>query len=501
MNVYKVIITGISAIFFFCICVNLIAAISAPVCPTVFAGSDGKYEIYWFYPGLHETSAGELSKYPDDVGAPSVVGGQYAIMTRFGLEPPAVVNGAALYIANFDPFPNQPGDQFTPLKLFLGRSFDNGCFAYERTYVLALDSSACGLGEIVGIDDIGFSSILHNIWIGLEWPGEESISPFIGASYNPVGLEQYILETGETSCFIREAQKNYMLEIGLLNWTAGNNPEGISESVPEGLLFEVLFAEDTLNNPGQYEVLDVVGPDSLFAAVNIAAEGFICIRASNGIDTARSVWTGLDSRHLPDIAVYPPVLEMPRNKMTADFYDFALANTGPNSLSVQLDYDSLLMRPSSRILSIEPGETAVVGLELLAGSDEDSLLNSTITILSSEDKYPILYHVKFLSPEPTGIEEAGQGLPIAFSISEAFPNPFNGSVSYKVASFSESRLNLEVFDILGRLVCQEEMVVNDGLLFTWTGQDDAGRDLASGVYIFRFSNGPESIIRRAILIK
>ena len=501
MNSQNVMLFGIIAIVSLFIINPVMASVSAPICPTIFAGSDGGFEIYWFYPGLHETSIGNLSEYPADIGAPSTEGGHYAIMTRFGSEPPMVVNYAATYIAGYNPSPDSSGYQSTPLSLTLGQPAANNCFTYDRIYEVYFDSTICGLGAIVEVSNIEYTNILHDIWVGLEWPEQEQILPYIGVGYCPAGSEQLILAMGETACLVSEPQQNYMLGLKLLSWTAIGNSESVIKQFSENLSFEALFAEDTSRVLNQYLILDVTGSDSLFTSVNINEKGYLCVRAIDGIDTAQSEWIEFDPDKRPDLVVNPPLLEMTRNKITSNSYDFALANTGSTGLSVRLDYDSTLLKSNPSAMNLEPGEMAVVGLELMNDQTEDSLLNSTITILSSEDKYPILYHLKFLPPEPTGIEENGSELPAGFSVGQAHPNPFNGSVRFEINTSNDSGIDFEVFDILGRRVYHEEFIKGEHRSVTWDGRDGAGRNLASGVYFFRFSSGSGCLIRRAALIK
>lgn len=503
MNAFKVISIGISAVFCVFLCVPLMANVSGPLCPTIYAGSDGKIEIYWFYPGLHETSAGNLPNNSDifGMGAPAVGPGRYAVVTRFGLDPPVLIHHAVTYIVNSDPFSELPGDQFTPITLFLGRQTDDGCFSHIREYKIGLDSSVCAFGDFVTVDNIDYQTARHEIWVGLEWPTDTNAAPLIGINYSPTGLDQYILEIEESACPRSEAQQEYLAGIRLLDWAERKDPDEMPADSDEALFFEVLFAKDTGDFLNQPELLDIVGADSLHSSVDFTNNGFICIRANDSITAAMSAFVYLDSSQLPDLSVNPPLLERPFDKYAPNFYNFELVNTGSETVSLQLDYDSLLMRLDPQSLEIEPGEEAVVGLYLLADHAGDSLLNSTITIFTSDNKYPLLYHLKFVISEPTGIAGDTRVFPGNFSVTDAYPNPFNGNVRFGIDFPARKGMLFEVYDILGRRIYDDVLTERSGQAFIWPGRDHSGQGMASGLYFFRFSYGGYSIVKRAVLIK
>lgn len=79
----------------------------------------------------------------------------------------------------------------------------------------------------------------------------------------------------------------------------------------------------------------------------------------------------------------------------------------------------------------------------------------------------------------------GDLMPEEFSISKAYPNPFNPTVNIDFSIPEESDINIQIFDLLGRNVFNHEQNFNTGgnYRFQWHGLNDSGMQMASGVYM------------------
>jgi hypothetical protein len=79
-----------------------------------------------------------------------------------------------------------------------------------------------------------------------------------------------------------------------------------------------------------------------------------------------------------------------------------------------------------------------------------------------------------------------------------YPNPFNPETVIPVTLNADSRLVLEVFDILGRRVAtlNDRTLPAGTHLFRFNGQS-----MASGIYIVRMTVGRETQIRKITLIR
>ena len=85
----------------------------------------------------------------------------------------------------------------------------------------------------------------------------------------------------------------------------------------------------------------------------------------------------------------------------------------------------------------------------------------------------------------------------------AGPNPFNPQTEIRFGLTREQVVRLDVFDIRGRLVVR----LRDGLQprghhrVTWQGQDNAGRAVASGVYVAQLKAEDAILTQRLVLVR
>ena len=84
-----------------------------------------------------------------------------------------------------------------------------------------------------------------------------------------------------------------------------------------------------------------------------------------------------------------------------------------------------------------------------------------------------------------------------------FPNPFNPNTSLRYELPIATDVVLVVYDILGREVIRlvDEHKEAGYHQVIWQGQDRFGRDLASGVYIYRIVTSQYSRSSKMLLLK
>jgi len=105
----------------------------------------------------------------------------------------------------------------------------------------------------------------------------------------------------------------------------------------------------------------------------------------------------------------------------------------------------------------------------------------------------------------TGVGDYGTPAVVAgYRLHPNYPNPFNPmtKVSYQLAE--QLPVHLRVYDVAGRLV--KTLVDGDiraaGVYdVTWDGQDDSGRQVAAGTYLYRLQTGAFSETKRMLLLK
>ena len=93
---------------------------------------------------------------------------------------------------------------------------------------------------------------------------------------------------------------------------------------------------------------------------------------------------------------------------------------------------------------------------------------------------------------------------MAPGLSTVSPNPFNSHTSIRFELTGRARTSLRVYDLAGGLV--RTLIAGEDLgpgrhARAWTGRDDTGRSVASGVYLYRLEAGGYSETRRVTLVK
>ena len=116
---------------------------------------------------------------------------------------------------------------------------------------------------------------------------------------------------------------------------------------------------------------------------------------------------------------------------------------------------------------------------------------------------------KLLSAEETGVgvtsveAQDAVNLPASFALSQNTPNPFNAqtTIRYDLPETGEVRLCL--YNLCGQLI----RTLVDGhrpagsYSVAWDGKDDTGRDVASGVYLYRIQTDAGTITRKMMMLR
>jgi len=107
--------------------------------------------------------------------------------------------------------------------------------------------------------------------------------------------------------------------------------------------------------------------------------------------------------------------------------------------------------------------------------------------------------LEFKMGEATG----GSLMPRVFALNPNYPNPFNPMTKISFSLPEAQDVRLEVYGVDGRKVVT---LLNEtrgpGLHeVIWNGQDDSGRQAASGMYFYRINAGPYSEVRKMTLMK
>jgi hypothetical protein len=94
-------------------------------------------------------------------------------------------------------------------------------------------------------------------------------------------------------------------------------------------------------------------------------------------------------------------------------------------------------------------------------------------------------------------------MPQAYDLIGNYPNPFNSSTRISFAIANKAFVDLDVFDVTGRIVrrlAQAEFPAGKHELI-WNGQDDFGQNVASGIYFYRIKVDNYIEVNKTTLIK
>jgi hypothetical protein len=103
---------------------------------------------------------------------------------------------------------------------------------------------------------------------------------------------------------------------------------------------------------------------------------------------------------------------------------------------------------------------------------------------------------------PTSVEQPEEGRP-AFALRQNRPNPSQPETSIWYSVPRDTRVSLIVFDAAGRVVAHlvDRVEVSGDHHVRWSGKDDRGRTLASGVYWYRLTTDFGVRTRRLVLAR
>jgi len=103
--------------------------------------------------------------------------------------------------------------------------------------------------------------------------------------------------------------------------------------------------------------------------------------------------------------------------------------------------------------------------------------------------------------DPTSIAEKVK--PETFHLGMAYPNPFNSGVSIPFTTESQGSVDIEIFDVRGRLVHSHTLDSHtpSRMTYHWNARGDGDMELGSGMYIVRLSQNTLSASTKIVLLR
>jgi hypothetical protein len=108
----------------------------------------------------------------------------------------------------------------------------------------------------------------------------------------------------------------------------------------------------------------------------------------------------------------------------------------------------------------------------------------------------------YTSNLPSRLTPDREGVPLRFALRQNLPNPFASATTIRFDLPAMARVQLEIFDVLGRRVT----TLVDGVYragyhsAVWDRRDRLGYQASPGVYFYRLSSGPLVERRKMVLL-
>lgn len=129
------------------------------------------------------------------------------------------------------------------------------------------------------------------------------------------------------------------------------------------------------------------------------------------------------------------------------------------------------------------------------------------------DDFEIVY-VIVSTPTNDGVQIPAQKVvapsgkyPETFALEQNFPNPFNGetNIRFHIPDVTGNNANIlvQIFDLSGKNICTLIKGDFEGGIYTytWNGTNNDGKQVSSGVYIYRMQTSDATFTKRMMLIK
>jgi len=101
------------------------------------------------------------------------------------------------------------------------------------------------------------------------------------------------------------------------------------------------------------------------------------------------------------------------------------------------------------------------------------------------------------------VEEISKSIPSSFALEQNYPNPFNPTTRIQYRLQAVSDVELTIYNQLGQKVrtLVKELQPSGAYQIEWNGQDNMGKLVVSGVYLYRLKAGSYVQTRKMVLVQ
>jgi flagellar hook assembly protein FlgD len=102
-----------------------------------------------------------------------------------------------------------------------------------------------------------------------------------------------------------------------------------------------------------------------------------------------------------------------------------------------------------------------------------------------------------------GVSNENNDVPMVTKLSGNYPNPFNPETTINFSTKEDGNVRIDIYNIKGQRVTTlvNEHMKADNHKVVWTGKDNSGRQVSSGVYFYKMKAGKYTSTKKMILMK
>ncbi len=473
---------------------NSSPALDNPSPPQVYVNGTGQLEVFWFYPGIHRTEYGNIQNEPDRFLLPPSGEHRYAIMTRFDIVPPVYVDNISCYLFGGDPQAASDGF-YPPLRLALkGRTVDNiwNDIAFDTVRVDA-DQINC---EIVKLPVGKIIPDLFGLWTSFEYTEINPVSPLLGGSLDGGFIEQYLCDMVDSSYNLKGIDGLCLAGLEASSWYGDLSDEY------RDMRFSLLYSGSERDLRSDVTILGGATAEKMQIVIPMPTEGTLTVRADSGNESSFSEPFLFDPGAVAPIIIEPPLVELSCGPSGECHFSMSILNNHTSVIELRLNCENDSITTCPAFDTLEPGETGVFDVNVMTGNEVGGISHPYIIVDCGNEFYPLKYNINVRVSQPTDISEnEPKNIPGTFDVSQPFPNPFNGAVSFRLDHPNRKSVRVTVYNLLGRKIAETVLAGKGDIDFTWDGTGQNGEAVTTGLYLFRFSAEGRTIIRKALYLK
>ena len=152
-----------------------------------------------------------------------------------------------------------------------------------------------------------------------------------------------------------------------------------------------------------------------------------------------------------------------------------------------------------------PGTFSAFTFDALTAPSSDSYTDGTsfVKIDNISSSAQTMYADLIVSFSAGSEDDENPLVPVTIELSQNYPNPFNPTTTISFTTSEQTRATLEVYNLIGQNVrtLLDKDVDPGTTSVTWDGNDEHGRQAASGVYFYKLTAGSAEQVKKMILLR